>query len=265
MTRTPGRPARNQFDARIERFQHRWETDRQFRATWGSVLALSLVVVLCSCVTLVGTTTNRALASAGLLASGSANSSSQLASAGGPHPSGTAGANINEQFPTPTSTPGNSAPVPPTSPIPDSLTPLPSPTVQATATPSATAAPTQTASGGSDIYNGRTPVCSGALGNGSWQLSPCPLVHGQGGSLILSDPGDAGKQVNIVLNFGQCPGNSSCTFLSTPTPSVTLDGSGHLTLSFTVPANAQPGALPVSGMVNVSSGASTTFISYTVK
>lgn len=266
MTRTPGRPARNRIDAMIERFQHRWETDRQFRATWGSVIALCTVVMLCACVSVVGVTTNRVLASAGLVSSGSSSPSASLALGTGTKPSGTAGAAINEQFPTPTSTPGTSAPVPSTVAIPASGTPLPSPTIAPTATagPDGQATPTATGGGG-DIYNGRTPVCSGPLGNGTWSLSPCPLVHGQGGSLIIADPNDAGKQVNIVVNFGQCSGNAQCTFLSPPTPSVTLDSGGNLTLNMSVPKSAQPGVLPVTGMINISGGAQTTFVSYTVK
>ena len=48
------------LDRMLQRWQHRWETDRQFRAAWSGVAGLLIVVSLCACLgtvsTLVSTT-----------------------------------------------------------------------------------------------------------------------------------------------------------------------------------------------------------------
>ncbi len=248
---------RNPLDGAIQRFQHQWETNRQFRATWSGVLALLMIVLLCSSVGVVGAVATRALAAAGL-GTGSGTAATTASAPAGPG-NATAGGQTADTFPTPTSTPGNPGQVPPASPIPDSLTPVPSPTGQPTATPAPTAAATATNGGGGG--SGQPQVCSGGLGNGTWRLNPCPVVHGQSGTLSISDPGDAGKQLNIVLSFSSSPNCTDCTILQTPSPSNALDGGGNYTLSFTVPSDVPVGSGPVSGMINVSGGASTTFVS----
>ncbi|HLY32263.1 MAG TPA: hypothetical protein VKQ36_14635 [Ktedonobacterales bacterium] len=207
--------ASNPLDAWVFTFQHRWETSAQFRRTASVVIATTALVLLCAFVTLATTITTSALANARANTGGP--------NAGGPN-TGTNAFNVPTSFPTST-VPAWPTPVYPNgNPIPNSQTPQPSPTV--------TASPTASHGGGGGS-------CSGGHHGVEWSFDPCPQVAGQGGTLTISAPSYAGKEVNILLSFNcSNPSDSGCTIDEPPSSSTTLDASGDLTLSYTVPASA---------------------------
>jgi hypothetical protein len=226
----------------VRRFQDRWETNPQYRAMISAVVGLALIVTLCTCTGVMTLVANNALASLGLTnGSGSNNINSQ-----------TGTGNVKDGLKFPTATFGALTPVltPVGSPIPSSQTPPPA----STATPTATDNPTSTTGGGGP--NTAQFVCTGT-GNGiTWTFSPCPLVHGQGGSLTISAPGHPNTGTNILVNFGNCTAGSNCTIDDPPSSTFQTNGSGTEVISFTVPADAQVGGPPMSGMIQLSSGQS---------
>ncbi len=100
----------------IRRFQDRWETDRQYRATMSGVLGLVMVIALCSCMGVVTTVANSALAgvSAARDSGSSQNSNTGIGQIKGV-----------PTFPTATVAPWQQSGVPPYTIIPNSQTPLP--------------------------------------------------------------------------------------------------------------------------------------------
>jgi hypothetical protein len=137
------------------------------------------------------------------------------------------------------------------SPLPGSQTPPPN----ATETPTGTgdnATPTPTGGG----TNTAQFVCTGK-GNGiTWTFNPCPLVHGQSGSLTISAPAHPNTGTNILVNFGNCTNGSNCTIDDPPGPNFHTNASGIEVISFTVPADVQVGGPQVTGMIQLSSGQS---------
>ncbi|HLZ24243.1 MAG TPA: hypothetical protein VKQ30_19190 [Ktedonobacterales bacterium] len=230
------------LDQWVYRFQHRWETNAQYRAAVSGVCGLLLIVLMCSCTGILATVTNSAFAGAG------------GGNSGGLGNTNTGAANVQAQatFPTMTIPPYTVSTIQAGS-IPDSQTPPPGPTATPTDLP---ATPTDTPGGGG---GGPQGACSGASGGGTWQLSPCPQTHGQSGSLIIQDAAYANHTVNIVISFGQCSGTTSCTYLYTPAQGYHLDGNGYMMLTYTVPQQAQPNVAPESGMVNITNGPTITF------
>ena len=222
-------------------FQHRWETSPQYRAAVSGVCGLLLIVLMCSCMGVVATVTNTAFASIGGGSGGGAGNTN----------TGTRQLTNQQTFPTFTLAPYSVSTIPAGS-VANSQTPAPGPTATPTDLP---ATATDTPGGG----GGPQGACSGTSGGGTWQFSPCPQTHGQSGSLIIDDPAYPNHTVNIVLSFGQCSGNVSCTYLYTPAQGYHLDGSGHLLLTYTVPAQAEPNVAPESGMVNITNGPTITF------
>lgn len=118
----------NPLDNAIHRFQHRWETDRQYRSMMSGVLGLVLIVFLCSCVGLLDMGATRALAAVGI------GGTTADQSGGASQPNVETGVQVgdNEVFYTPT-VPTWAVPViPQAQPNPSSAanapTPTPSPT-----------------------------------------------------------------------------------------------------------------------------------------
>ena len=225
----------NALDRMIHRFQDRWETDRQFRAMLSGVLGLVMVVALCSCMGVVTTVANSALAGV-----------SAARNSGGPSQNtntGTGQIHALPTFPIATAPPLPQSGPPTYSVIPDSKTPVPSATVPPTATPQ----PTQSGGGG----GGGPTTCQGSQSGSSWNLAPCPQVAGQGGTLNISAPRYPNATLNIVLSLGSC---DNCTFLFTPAQGYKLDGSGNASISYTVPAAAANSTVPISGMINIGGG-----------
>jgi hypothetical protein len=129
----------NPLDHLIQRFQHRWETNPQFRAAMSGVLGLSLIVFLCVGVAGVNAAATRALAAIGF---GSAGGNQGNLDPGGQIVNG------NWIFYTPTVQDWKGGGTPGSSPIANSQTPQPSPTPTATPPDAPTATPCHSNCGG---------------------------------------------------------------------------------------------------------------------
>src|SRR5260221_181515 len=125
-------PSASFLDDLVERFRHRWETDRQYRAAASGVLGVVVLVVLCSCAGIVSTVTNNVLASGGFLSSGTPNSVGTQSTSNTVLQSAV--------FPTETIPAWTPGVIPGAPPVPNSQTPVPIPT----AVPSPTDLPTAT-------------------------------------------------------------------------------------------------------------------------
>ncbi len=142
---------------------------------------------------------------------------SALASNPGPKPTtgGTSQVNnFNPTFPLPSPT-TYPFPNPPATYVPSSGTPVPSPTIDPRATP--TSQPTQPGGGGKNTV--------------TYTLSPSQdgksFVAGQTNQIDLKGPAGAVLSISLYL-----PGNNTC--LNMP---VTLDATGHGTVTCDIPAN----------------------------
>src|SRR5579862_4835380 len=142
----------NPLDRYVHSFQHRWETDRQFRAALSGVLALVMVIGLCSCVGVATAFTNVTLANfSALRSSGGANTQTLN--------TGSHAYTVPTSFPTATVPPWAPQVSPNASPIPNSKTPQPSPS------PSPTDSPTPSGGGGGPTATPCTGNCGGGGGN----------------------------------------------------------------------------------------------------
>lgn len=225
------------LDHLVFTFQHRWETNAQYRAAVSGFVGLALIVTMCACTGVVSAATSAALAGIGLGGSPAGPSS------GGKVVTGTKLINGAKSFPTSTVvlTPGT---VPGASQLPNSQTPAPHPTAVPTAT-SDTSTPTATPPGGS------VTTCNGNQGTATWVLNPCPLTHGQSGTLTIVDKRHPGASTNVVIDF--CAA-SSCALVFPPNGGYKLDGSGRETISFVVPAQAANSTTPISGFIQITGG-----------
>jgi hypothetical protein len=237
-------PGPSSFDAQLARLRHRWETDPRYRARVSVISGSAALLTLCALVAIVATVANAAFAGS--------NSGSGVVYVSG-DATIIAGA---PDFPTATIPPWTPGAVPNAQPVPNSGTPMPSPTTP----PSPTAPPTTPtvpgATPGPPTGGGPLPTtCNGGAKDGSatWALAPCPQQAGQGGTLTISAPGHAGASLNILINFGVCSGGASCTLLFTP-GTYSLDGSGTARIGYTAPAAAASNTVPISGMINIGGG-----------
>jgi hypothetical protein len=194
---------RSGLDRLIYRFQDRWETDRQFRATVSGVLGLVMIIALCSCMGVVTTIANNTVASVNAARNvGVANS--QNADTGIGPIQGV------PTFPTatvPAWQPGSS---PAAGVIPDSQTPLPSPTLAPTATPQPTVPCTGNCGGGGGGGGGGSfdATVSGTANPATWTAGSLASFT------VTSSPGGVG--LAIIITFP----NSGFTV---------LDENGHMT------------------------------------
>ena len=211
------------LDHIVYSFQHRWETNPQYRAAISGVVGVALVITMCACTGIVSAATNSALAGIGL-GSGAANSS------GGSLNTGTNQVKGAKTFPTPTVV-LNPGTAPGVSQLPNSQTPQPKPTAIPTAT-----------------RGGFGAGCNGSQGSAVWALDPCPLVHAQNGTLTIVDKKHPGAITSGTISFCSDP---SCTFVLPPDGSYKLDGSGTETINFTVPDVAANSTTPVSGNITL--------------
>ena len=211
----------NALDRMIHRFQDRWETDRQFRATLSGVLGIVMIVALCSCMGVVTTVANSALA--GVSAARNADGPSQNVN------TGTGQINAQPTFPTATVPPWPQSGPPTYGVIPSSQTPLPSPTLEPTATALPTATPCQTNCGGGGGGGGGGGFGATVTGSGS----PATWKAGSAASFTVhSDPGGVG--LAIIISF---PGGG--TYLDENGEQT--DGSGNYTSHFSVPGGTSAG------------------------
>ncbi len=223
------------LDQIVYSFQHRWETNPQYRAVVSGVVGLALVITMCACTGVVSVATNSALASIGL-GGGSANSS--LGSLG----TGTHRVKGAKSFPTSTVVLGPDAGGG-VAQLPNSQTPFPQPTAIPTATKDTSGG------GGGPNPPGVVTTCNGGQGSASWALNPCPLVHNQSGTLtIQAGRKYAGAATNVVIDFCSAP---SCALVFSPTGGYKLDSNGNETINFTVPDQAANSTTPVQGMINI--------------
>ncbi len=222
------------LDQIVYSFQHRWETNPQYRAAASGVVGLALVITMCACTGVVSVATNAALASIGL-GGGSANTS--LGSLG----TGTNRVKGAKSFPTSTVV-LDSSNAPGVAQLPNSQTPFPQPTAIPTATK-------DTSGGGGPNPPGVVTTCNGGQGSASWTLNPCPLVHGQSGTLtIQAGRKYAGAATNVVIDFCSA---SSCAQVYSPSGGYKLDSNGNETINFTVPDQAANSTTPVNGMISI--------------
>ncbi len=184
---------RSGLDRLIFRFQDRWETDRQFRATMSGVLGLVMVIALCSCMGVVTTVANNTFANVSA-ARNVGVSNAQNANTGIGQIKGV------PTFPTATVAPWQQSGVPTYNTIPDSQTPLPSPTEAPTATAQPTVPCTGNCGGG-----------GGGGGGGTWNVAvtgyptPATLIHGSAGSFTvhtsIAGVNTPGVGLAIVITF----------------------------------------------------------------
>jgi hypothetical protein len=203
----------NFLDDLLDRFRERWITQPQFRAMASGVVALVVLVGLCTCGAITSAITNNALAGAGF---GPGGSSGQPQGGGGV-------LQAAAEFPTPTIAPWPTGVIPGYQPVPASQTPIPTPTPVPTATPWPTATTCISNCGG-----GGGPTVQ--LTITGW--APSPWTECAGGAKCLSVtvhtsvPYDG---VNLIIT--RCDGlqvlnNSGGAGAAT-------DGSGNYTFTFT--------------------------------
>lgn len=220
------------LDHIVYSFQHRWETNKQYRAAVSGVVGLVIIVMMCACTGVVSAATSAALAGIGIGGGGATGSYG-----GGNLNTGTNPITHAKTFPTSTIVlnPGS---IPGVSQLPDSNTPAPHPTPTPTDTPVRGGGP-----GGQPVT-----TCNGAQGSAAWRLDPCPLVHGQPGTLTIVDKKHPGATTNVVIEFCSA---SSCAQVFSPQAGYKLDSSGVETISFTVPDQAANSTTPVSGTIGI--------------
>lgn len=157
------------LDAMVQRFQHNWETNPQFRAMVSGVLGLVIVVGLCATM---GAAAIFASNVGGAFAGGGGGTNAFVTN-GGSNPQAT-----DVTFPMTTLTPWPNPQYPAAAPLPASGTPMPSPTPLPTATPQPTCDPS------TDPNHCAGPGGGGGGGGGgnsdhiSVSVSPSPFTVG---------------------------------------------------------------------------------------
>jgi hypothetical protein len=214
------------LDDLIERFQHRWETNPQYRAAMSGVLGLVFLITMCTCVGLVTAGANVALASLGFGSSSSDQGSGNTT---------TKEVKGFATFPVTTYVPQTPNAIPQGT-IPDSGTPLPTATPQPTATDAPTATPCQSNCGGGG-GGGNCTTCTIAD-----SIAPDPLVGGQSATVSIQT-GQPNIQINIIADVPGCVTqlNNATTY---------TDGSGNGSWTFSVCGAATHGTranITVSG------------------
>lgn len=209
----------NPLDNLIHRFQHRWETDRQYRAAMSGVLGLVLILVLCTGVGVLDMAATRVLAAVGVQVPGASNGNASQPNTD----TGVVVGNVR-QFPTPTvptwAVPG----IPASSPIPSSGTPQPSPTPTPTPTDAATSTPCVSNCGGGG---------GGSSGHITANWSPTTWASGQAGAAFTVHASDkngspkAGVGIAIIYTW-----SGGATWLDES--GATTDGAGNYTSHPTV-------------------------------
>jgi hypothetical protein len=231
------------LDRVVTNFRDHWETDAAYRGRVSVMVGAGALISLCLLVGVV------AVIASSMLGGGAPSPASVAQSGHGGQLQGFA------SFPTPSLAPWTPGTIPGAAPAPASQTPIPKPTSAVTPTP--TIDPNSTATT-SATGGGLPTTCNGQVGSTTWAITPCPQQAGQGGSMSIHAPGNGNAPINVLISFGVCSGNANCTYTFLPS-SNHLDGSGSITLSYTVPAAAAHNSAPVSGMVNIQNGPNFSF------
>ncbi|SRR5579875_359204 len=232
---------RNPLDRYVEAFQHRWETDRQYRAALSGVFALVAVIGLCSCVGVATAFTNMALARFGSGTTSGQNNTGSLLTGSNTY-------SVPTSFPTDTVAPWAPQVSPIASPIPNSKTPVPSPSPSPTPTdmPTQPAGPTAT-------------PCTSNCGGGNDTLvmtghTPPVWIAGQKATISLH-ANAGGVQMVFDITF---PGSG---FYTNGTP-YTANANGDYTYSVTVPAGTTAGPADIYVLTQFPDGGQPSFHFY---
>ncbi len=205
------------IDDLLERFQHRWETNPQYRAAMSGVLGLVFLITICACVGAVATGATSVLRAMGI---------GVTANDGPNQPSGT-GSDIKgvATFPITTVTPAQAAAIPYAT-IPASGTQLPTATPSPTPTNTATATPCTSNCGGGGGGGNSGTVSGSAVG--TWHPSQVNdfTIH-------TSQPN---IYVSVIINY--LPGIAGSVPFQ---PAGQTDGLGNLTVPWSAPANLGTG------------------------
>jgi len=215
------------LDDLIQRFQHRWETNPQYRAAMSGVLGLIFLISMCTCVGLVTTGANVALASLGF-GTGSNDQGSN-------NNTGTKEVKGFATFPVTTYVPQTPNAIPEGT-VPNSGTPMPTATPPPTPTNTPTPTPCTTNCGGGGGNN-----CSTCTVDDS--IAPDPLVAGQNATVSFHT-GQPNIQMYVIADVPGC-----VTQLSNPATTIT-DASGNGSWTFKVCGGANHGSranITVSG------------------
>lgn len=174
----------NPLDQLLHRFQDRWETSSQYRATMSGVLGLVLILFLCTGVGVVNAVASNMLATVGVTSSGTHPSSASSLD------TGVSRVNGSPIFPTPEVTITGSNAIPVASPIANSATPYPTPTPSPTPTFAPTATPCRV-NCGSPHPGGTVNLIAHA---------PATWISGQAATLTLQTSAP-NTLVNIIIKF----------------------------------------------------------------
>jgi hypothetical protein len=217
---------RTWLDGIVYRFQHRWETNPQFRAAATGAIGLIVVIGMCACMGIFAVVTNTALASMGAGSGGIVGSLD----------TGTQKLAAPTAFPTDTVPPYAVGNVPAVSPIPNSQTPVPSPSAPPSPTPRPSPTPCQPNCGGGGGGGG------GNHGTVSGSASPNPWVPGQTGTINVHT---SAPNIGIAIILQYANGVTQ-----TYEPAGQTDGNGDFTYSVQVQNN--PGTAKITIMANFS-------------
>jgi hypothetical protein len=214
------------IDDFLERFQHRWETNPQYRAAMSGVLGLVFLITICGCVGVVSTGATSVLHAMGIGATAN----------DGPNQPGGTGSDIKgvATFPLTTVTPPQPGSIPYAT-IPASGTQVPTATPSPTPTdiPTATPCVSNCGGGGGGGCNGCTTW--GTAGTWHANTSNQFVLHTSqpnvGVSVIFENvPGVAGGTITQFQPAGQTDGAGTLT-LYWSAPSTLTFGTAHGTIT----------------------------------
>ncbi len=225
------------LDRFVYGFQHRWETDRRFRATMSGAIGLLVILSLCSFVGLATSFTNVALARFG-------GSQTPAAQSSNSQNTGTNAYNNPTAFPTNTVPSWVSPGQPAASPIANSQTPAPTPDPSPTPTDQPSPTPCQSNCGGGGGGGG-----GGGTVTATW--SPSTWVGGQSATINLHTS-EANDGLAIIMTF---PGGQTVLDEN----GETSDANGNYSYSFTVPSGISAGTVDVYVQAHFSDGSTGTF------
>lgn len=208
------------IDDFLERFQHRWETNPQYRAAMSGVLGLVFLITICACVGVVSTGATSVLHAMGIGAT---------ANNGPNQPSGT-GNDIKgvATFPLTTVTPAGVTPIPyVTIPVSGTSVPTATPSPTPTNTPTATPCTGGNCGGGG---GGGNPGTTWGNAIGTWHANQADMfvIH-------TSQP-----NIGVSVIFENVPGIGGGTITQFQ-PAGTTDGTGTLTLTWNAPSSLGSG------------------------
>ena len=204
------------LDDLIQRFQHRWETNPQYRAAMSGVLGLIFLITMCTCVSLVTAGANVALASLGF---GTGSNDQGSGTTGTKEVKGFA------TFPVTTYVPQTPNAIPQGT-VPSSGTPMPTPTSPPTPTDTPTPTPCTANCGGG----------GGGGNSGTVTGTPLGIWRASHTNQLLIHTSQPNVGVSVIIN--NLPGVGTVPFQ----PAGVTNQNGDFILTWTAPANLGDGA-----------------------